>query len=179
MSKHAVHFLDVIADLALVLRVRVAQSTGNIRKGKGLINKANSRTYRQSPGQRALGLFAAVWLNLALAPCAMAAEADHDCPHCPPAHEHEMAGHHGHDAGQAKAPCASADSACGELEDVSIDGRNGQLKLEEPGDLPPAIPLLADDWGTVAVAPIQESTGPPDWPGGAPPIHVLNCVYLK
>ena len=179
MSKIGGQFLDVKADLALVLGVRVAQSTGNIRKDKGLINKVNSTAYRRSLGQRALGLFAAVWLNLALAPCAMAVEADHDCPHCPPAHEHEMAGHHGHGAGQVKAPCASLDSACGELDDVSLDGRSGQLKLDNPVDLPAAAPLMVDDWGGVAEMVIHPSTGPPDWPGGAPPLHVLNCVYLK
>ena len=65
---------------------------------------------RQTRGGKVLGLFVAVWLNLALAPCAMAIEAgedhpgDHPCPHCPPADTH---GHHDMHAGmQAQAPCA-------------------------------------------------------------------------
>lgn len=36
-----------------------------------------------------LGLFALIWLSIAIAPCAMAMQADamaaqHECPHCPP-----------------------------------------------------------------------------------------------
>jgi hypothetical protein len=109
----------------------------------------------------------------------MAMDADNDCPHCPPAHEHEMAGHHGHAVEAEQAPCASADAGCGELDDVSLDGRGGQLKLKDLGDLPAVIEPCPDDWGAAAAATVHESTGPPDWPGGAPPIHVLNCVYLK
>ena len=174
-----VHFLDVDGVLALVLGVRVRQSTGDIRKDKVLISKANSAYRRRSLGQRALGLFAAVWLNLALQPCAMAMAADHDCPHCPPQHEHEMAGHHGHAVQADKAPCASMDSACGGLDDASLDGRGGQLKLKDFGDLQVVIVPAFDDWAAVAETTSPVSTGPPDWPGGAPPVHVLNCVYLK
>ncbi len=144
-----------------------------------MISKANSVASRQSLGQRALGLFAAVWLSLALAPCTMAIEADHDCPHCPPAHEHEMAGHHGHSTPAAKAPCASLDAPCGELDDVSLDGRSGQLKAKDLGDLPVAIVPGLEHWDTVVATSIHEATGPPRWPGSSTPLHILHCVYLK
>lgn len=177
--KQGVCFLDVAAELALVLVLLVRQSTGDVRKGNELISKANSVAIRQSPGQRALGLFAAVWLNLALAPCAMAMEADHDCPHCPPAHEHEMAGHHGHGTPTAKAPCASLDTPCGDLDDVSLDGRAGQPKVKDFGDLPVAIVPGLEHWDTAVATTTRESTGPPRWPGRSTPLHVLHCVYLK
>lgn len=144
-----------------------------------MINKANSAVRRQSLGQRALGLFAAVWLNLALAPCATAMEADHDCPHCPPAHEHEMAGHHGHGAAKAKAPCASLEADCGGIDDISLDGRGGQLKVKDLGDLPVAIVPGVEHWDPVVATTVREATGPPRWPGGSTPLHVLHCVYLK
>ncbi len=80
-----------------------------------------------------------MWLNLALQPCAMALEADHDCPHCPPAHEHEMMAHHGHGEAKAESPCASMQAQCGELDDVSFDGRTGQLKVKDTAEIPVAI----------------------------------------
>jgi hypothetical protein len=177
--KTRVRFLDVIAVLALVLVVRARQSTGDIRKDKGLINKANSAVSGRSLGQRALGLFAAVWLNLALQPCAMAMEGDHDCPHCPPAREHEMAGHHGHAVQAEKARCASLDSACGELDDASLDGRTGHIKLKQLGEVPVAITPRLAEFGAVPATTIRSSTGPPRCPGRFPPLHVLYCVYLK
>lgn len=144
-----------------------------------MISRPKTIAGRQSLAQRALGLFAAVWLNLALAPCAMAIEADHDCAHCPPAHGHEMAGHHGHGAAKDRAPCASLDAGCGEVDDVSLDGRSGQLKIKDVGELPVAIVPGLEQWDTVVAPTIQESTGPPRWPGSSTPLHVLHCVYLK
>lgn len=144
------------------------------------MSRHTQRTSRtRAWGYPALGLFAAVWLNLALQPCAMALEADHDCPHCPPAHEHEMAAHHNHGEAKAEAPCASMQSQCGELDDASLDGRTGQLKVKDAFELPlaivhdPAAPAIA------AAKRCHQSTGPPPHAGSSPPRHVLFCVYLK
>ena len=130
-------------------------------------------------GHPVLGLFAAVWLNLALQPCAMAMEADHDCPHCPPAHEHEMSAHHGHGEPKAEAACATMEAPCGELDDVSFDGRTGQLKVKDAVELPVAIvhdPAAA----TVTIAETcNYATGPPIYADGSPPRHILFCVFLK
>lgn len=115
-------------------------------------------------------LLAAVWLNMAVLPCAMAFEtADHDCPHCPPAEEH--AGHHGHD----KAEASCDESPCCDASEATIETRTGKIKLS-PDIIfsgPPAIAQLP--W---RVARHATSVDPPDPPGAFPPRHVLFCVYL-
>jgi hypothetical protein len=139
---------------------------------------ADSRK-QQSRGRRALGLFAAVWLNLALAPCAMAVEADddHDCPHCPPA---AMQGHHEmHGGMQAKAPCADDLSDCGLDDEFSHDARGGNIQLKEVNEIPAL--AVSNDSALSELAPVQPrappsfETGPP--PAG-PPVYLLNCVFL-
>ena len=144
------------------------------------MSRNTQRTIRtRTRARQVLGLFAAVWLNVALQPCAMALEADHDCPHCPPAHEHEMVAHHGHEMPKAETPCASMQAQCGELDDVSFDGRSGQLKIKDTVELPVAIlPDLAAPAVTVAER-CHFPTGPPPHAGLSPPLHVLHCVYLK
>ena len=135
---------------------------------------------QQSRGRRALGLFAAVWLNLALAPCAMAVEADddHDCPHCPPA---AVQGHHEmHTGMQAEAPCAGDLSDCGLDEEFSHDARGGQ---SQPKDIQHELPVAVagSDAGFSELAHVRQrapplgETGPP--PAG-PPVYLLNCVFL-
>ena len=134
---------------------------------------------RQSWGRRALGLFAAVWLNLALQPCAMAYEVDdHDCPHCPPAATHD----HGdrHDGMDHEMPCADGAADCAIDPDWSHDARGGKSKLKDaPADTPVAIVLVE-----LASEPISDgSTLPPSrcstlQAGAPPPLHVLYCVYL-
>jgi len=146
-----------------------------------LSHLASSRQQQQSQGFRALGLFAAVCLNLALQPCAMALQSDSDpgCLHCPPAQTVEHGDMHGsmdHDV-----PCADGLSDCAIVEDLNHDGRGGQFKLKDaPTDL------------VIAIAP-NEFTAPYHHPadatlhlryalaiaGTTPPLHVLNCVYLK
>lgn len=68
---------------------------------------------------------------------------------------------------------------CGELDDVSFDGRSGQLKVKDTVELPllivhdPAAPaVIMDDRCNLP-------TGPPRHAGLSPPLHVLHCVYLK
>jgi len=141
--------------------------------------KADSTPRRHSPGRKVLGLFAAVWLNLALQPCTMAMEAGQDCPHCPPQHEQHMAGHHGHDTGKIKAPCDSLDADCGDPDNVSLDARGGQLKLKYVADMPVAIPTALQAFDPVTARAAVPHTGPPGWSTRTTPLHVLHCVYLK
>ena len=138
------------------------------------------RQCQQSRGRRALGLFVAVWLNLALQPCAMALEADddHDCPHCPPAQVHEHGDMHGNM--DNKMPCADGLSDCAIVEDLNHDGRSGQFQLKDaPVDIPVAIAPheLAEPFRQVAT-----ERPPPRYAsvhaGAPPPLHVLYCVYL-
>ncbi|MDH3612433.1 MAG: hypothetical protein OEU90_01855 [Gammaproteobacteria bacterium] len=141
---------------------------------------ASIRQRQQTWGRRALGLFVAVWLNLALQPCAMAYTAgdDHDCPHCPPAETHEHGGMHGNM--DHKVPCADGLSDCAVAEDVNHDGRNGQSKLKDaPTDTTFAI--ASDELAAPYHHPV-DATSLPRYAsvhaGAPPPLHVLNCVYL-
>lgn len=133
---------------------------------------------RSSRARGALGLFAVVWLNLILQPCAMAAEAgrDRDCPRCPPAEMHEH--HDGHTGTNVAMPCAQAASDCILDVDVNHDGRNGQVQLKGGAD---AVPAAAYDVSAAARAQtavvLPQSRGSAA-PGAPPPLHILNCVYL-
>ena len=140
---------------------------------------SNSRG-RRGPG--ALGLFLAVWLNLALQPCAMAAaRADkHDCPNCPPA-EMQHHGMHGdmHSNMAVEKPCADGLANCMVSVDASHDSHAGKLTTDDHGaDMPmafslPCIEALRRLPQRVDL-PLRHTLPPP----GAPPQHVLNCVYL-
>ncbi len=140
---------------------------------------ASSRK-QQSRGRRAIGLFAAVWLNLALAPCTMALEAeeDHNCPHCPPA---EMQGHHDMHAGMhAEMSCADDLSDCGLDDSFSHDTRGGQSQLKDAQQELPAFTVASEPDSSEPAAVRQRA--PPRQVSGrlpaGPPIHLLNCVFL-
>ena len=125
-------------------------------------------------------LLAVLLLNMAVLPCAMALESDdHDCSHCPPADQQQMAGHDDHIAARAELPCATTVSQCGDVDEAGVDTRSGKLKVKDSVDVEFfALPAIAElpTWhsGQVATAAV-----PPDIHGGSPPLHVLYCVYLK
>lgn len=126
------------------------------------------------------GLLAVLWLNMAVLPCAMAFESgDHDCAHCPPAIEHEMASHHGHGEKHANEPGATTQTECCDLEDASIDIRGGNLKIKPPSDgvfiSEPAIAILP----ARSNGQLKWASDPPEIIGSSPSRHVLFCVYLK
>ena len=133
---------------------------------------------QQSCGRRALGLFVAVWLNLALQPCAMAYQVeDEDCPRCPPAQTHEHGGMHGNM--DHKMPCAGGLSDCAIGEDLNVDARGDQLKVKDaPGDA-----AVTSHELLVQFPPPMHATRLPRYAsvysGAPPPLHVLYCVYLK
>lgn len=141
---------------------------------------ANIRMQQQSWGRRALGLFVAVWLNLAMQPCAMAYEVeDHDCPHCPPAETHEHGDMHGHM--DADMPCADGASDCSIDDHWNHDSRGGQSKLKDTTSDPliaiaPDEPTaLSDHARDAPVQPRRTSVQA----GAPPPLYILNCAYLK
>ena len=119
-------------------------------------------------------LLAVIWLNTAVLPCAMALESgDHDCPHCPPAEEHAMAGHHGggHEHHEARKSCA--ESQCCDVDEATLESRTSKyLPDVTVASSSPALDLPS--------RPERHSTAldPPDTPGTSPPLHVLFCVYL-
>lgn len=139
------------------------------------------RQQQQTWGRRTLGLFVAVWLNLALQPCAMAFEVveDQDCVHCPPAQMHEHGSMHGDM--DHKMPCADGTADCAVLEDLNHDGRSGQVKLKDaPADMPVAI--APHDLTLPFQRPVDATTRPRYMSmhaGAPPPLYVLHCVYLK
>ena len=141
---------------------------------------ANIRQRQQTWARRALGLFVAVWLNLALQPCAMALESmqDNDCPHCPPAQTHEHGGTHesmGHEM-----PCATAAADCSFSEDLNHDARGDQLKLKDAHvDSPIAISSRELVLPYSRPADFRPRPRYASVHTGAPPLNVLHCVYLK
>jgi hypothetical protein len=122
-------------------------------------------------------------LNLAVLPCAMALGLDdHDCSHCPPADDHSMAGHHGHEAAHEpelrESDCATLTASCCDVAASNVDTRTSQLKLKsQSSDQPIAGPASQVIVPGVAYA-ITVIADPPDPPGNSVPRHVLFCVYL-
>jgi len=135
---------------------------------------------RRTWGRSALGLFAAVWLNLALQPCAMAnvAQDDHDCPNCPTA---EMQAHHDMHAGvDAQMPCADGLADCSLDGDFSHDARGAQSKLKA-GESDTPVAIVATEMAAPVQPPARERSTPritTAHPGASTPLHVLYCVYL-
>jgi hypothetical protein len=135
--------------------------------------------------RRLLALLVVFSANAVAQPCATIVQEladDHDCPHCPPEHhamEHRAMEHHGHGDASAAPPCASLDSDCGQLDEFNIDGRSGQLEVLDGGEQPVLVafenPQLACNSHTI----VPRATGPPFHAAASPPLHLLNCVFLK
>lgn len=143
---------------------------------------ARIRGWSSRQSARGPGLLLLLLLNLAIEPCAAVSDADHDCPHCPPAEHHEMAAHHGHHGEQedskATNPCASMQSDCCELDEVNLNARASQLKAKDAVEQPAAISVGAP-WLEAPEFEIPVyTTGPPVPVAASPPIHLLNCVFL-
>mgnify|MGYP001826465287 CR=1 FL=1 len=132
---------------------------------------------------RAFGLLVAVWVSLALQPCAIAAVSDHECPHCPVEVEATPAAieDHCNPAGKIKADdgrsLPSAQSDCCDLDNGIVN-----VRLDTSGDhddatfLPTSVPA-----SQFRLGPCEDSgnaTGPPDSTGGPVPLYVLKCVFL-
>ena len=125
-----------------------------------------------------LGVLGLFWLNLVVAPCALAFGAEHDCPHCPTEQAGEMAAHHGHHEKTAGAGCDALASDCDALGNFTNEGRCAQPKLKDKAEpvsmAPPAVP----DMPINIVAFVTTVVDPPDPDPVFPPLHLLNCVFL-
>jgi hypothetical protein len=125
-----------------------------------------------------LGLLGLFWLNLVVAPCALALGAEHDCPHCPPEQAAEMAAHHGHHEDMAATGCDALMTDCDDLGAFAHDGRGAQPKLKDKAEpvpmAPPAIPDASLD--TVGFTTTAADPPEPDWV--SPSLNLLNCVFL-
>lgn len=109
---------------------------------------------------------------------AVEAAGDHDCPHCPP---EAMQGHHDmHGGMQAEASCADDLADCGLDDTFNHDARGGQLQLKDAQYELPSFVVAAND-GISRLAPPGQRA-PPPMPSGpppvAPPVYLLNCVFL-
>ena len=126
--------------------------------------------------RRWLGVAVAVWLNLAVQPCAMALGLDSDCLHCPPTDHEEMSAHHGHHEAEAEAGCDPS-SGCGEVDEFSLDGRFSCSKAKDKFDdnLFVASPLVAELISTVGYS--TTAADPPQTPAVSQPLYLINCVF--
>lgn len=168
---------------------RLAQE--NIGK-QHTLNALSTIRRKQTPwARRVLGLFAVVWLNMALQPCAMAFGdmQQRDCMHCPPGHSMEMSStdtHMSHAGGSTEntpdnAFCETGPFQCGLLDDYKFDGRSVQVKVKNaPSDVPIGIVQA------VVSTPVLNNLPAPCsrvdiafQPGDQPPLNLLYCVYLK
>jgi len=133
----------------------------------------------QSP-TRGLAVFVVAWLNLVIAPCAMAAAGEHACAHCPPEAGSAMSDHHGHAMKEVQNPCATIQADCCEHAATTVDNRGADNSAARKAqsdcsvEAPAYAELQAAPRATARIA-----SDPPELPSyAAPPRHVLNCVYL-
>jgi hypothetical protein len=118
-----------------------------------------TQSQRFDAPRRAAAVLLAVFLNVAMIPCSMAVEViehEHDC--CPP----EL---------QLKA------SECCELDNVSVDARDGTLELKGDIEAGPAPHFES----AILPAPPRyaAATDPPDPTLTSTDLNKLYCVYLK
>lgn len=137
----------------------------------------NNRRTRTATG-RLLGVLGIFWLNLVVAPCAMAFGAEHDCPHCPPEMSDEMAAHHGHHQESGASGCDALISDCDDLGSYANEGRSAQPKLKDKTDPVPMVPPALPDTPVAIARFVSATEQPPDPVGTFPPLHLLNCVFL-
>ena len=122
-----------------------------------------------------LGVF---WLNLVVAPCALAFGSEHDCLHCPPEQAGEMAAHHGHHEAVAGTACDAMMSDCDDIGTYAHEGRTAQPKLKDKAEPVPMAPAVFPDTAVHRVTFVTALADPPDPAAVFPPLHLLNCVFL-
>jgi hypothetical protein len=141
-----------------------------------------------SSGKRAgvskmLGLLLALWVSLAVQPCAVASVAEHECPHCPteikaaPGSEH----HHGHstadDSAAMLAGCGAMQAECCEIDDRIVGVRTDAAEFDDDGTVlatGPAPPGVVD----VPRARPELAVPLPQPTGRFVRLYIINCVFL-
>ncbi len=141
------------------------------------ITSSNGKRTRTATG-RLLGVLGVFWLNLVIAPCALAFGAEHDCSHCPPEQMDEMAAHHGHHSEAADAGCDALMSGCDDIGAYANESRLAQPKLKDKADPVPMAPPAFPDAPVAVVGFATTAADPPDPVWASPPLHLLNCVFL-
>lgn len=124
----------------------------------------------------------AVWVSLAVQPCAVAAVSTEECPHCPVPAETMPEPERNHcgsivTRSEDIVSCASAQTECCDVEEGIVNLRVESPDLDEDNNvLPTSVPVPHPNHG-----PCEESgnaSGPPEPSGGPVPLHVLKCLYL-
>ena len=141
------------------------------------ITSSNGKRTRTATG-RLLGVLGVFWLNLVVAPCALAFGAEHDCSHCPPEQMDEMAAHHGHHSEADDAGCDALMSGCDDIGVYATEGRLAQPKLKDKAEPVPMAPPAFPDAPVAVVGFATTAADPPDPVWASPPLHLLNCVFL-
>jgi hypothetical protein len=141
------------------------------RNRKNILRRLRAASSRL--GSCAMIMVMAVWLNMAIQPCLMAAEpllpAQHHesgCPHCPPA----QAGHCG-DEGPA--------GRCAFIESLDFDGR--QAVSHAGTDVQPAVMMLPLPATIPVFTPEYRCSNRSGKhpPAADPPLFIRNCSFLK
>ena len=127
---------------------------------------------------RVLAVVFALWLNLAVGPCAMAFSVDPDCPHCPPSQEDPVAAHHGGHSDDAGPGCDTTPTDCGDIDEFSLDGRSSLSKLKDKTEIVAILPAALPEATFDPVAYSTTAADPPGPTAAPPPLHLLNCVFL-
>ena len=122
-----------------------------------------------SAPRRALSVFVVCWINLVLAPCALALQASDDAP--------QPTSHADHHDMQAMECCdtGTLQEVCCDLGDAATVSRTD--KFESQHDAIPA--SLGHEWQSldIIVAP-RDIRKPPDPSKHSPPLHKIFCIYL-
>jgi hypothetical protein len=151
---------------------------------------SSSQQERTTRARWALGLFAMVWLNLAVQPCAMAfgiQSAANGCAHCPPSADH-AADHHA-DAPNSRSQhhfahdgsCVRGATDCSAADNYSLDSRAGQPTCKDSLKQASAPFVIA---AAEEISPMQDfinnglvgTDSPPACKSRA--LNILYCRYL-
>lgn len=142
-----------------------------------------AQKYSRCARTRLFGLFAAVWVGLALQPCAVAEVSESDCPHCPTEIEHVATLDAHCDPIVKVTPeelpnCDSVQAECCDLDRGVVNARADATDADdEPIGLVTSFPSSLHN-----SAPCEDPGGniaPPEPSGASVPLHILKCAYLK
>jgi hypothetical protein len=143
------------------------------------LNTATDNSKRSRPATgRLLAVLGVFWLNLVVAPCALALGSEHDCPHCPPEHAAEMAAHHGHHEAVAGTGCDALTSDCDDIGTYAHEGRPAQPQLKDKAEPISMVPSAFPETPLDTVGFTTTAAEPPEIVRVSPPLHLLNCVFL-
>ena len=136
-------------------------------------------------------IFAVIWFNLLIQPCAIASgnsAGGQDCCCCPQSNADDHRGQKDAEAEAAfanvegaGADCESGAADCGASREANNDGRPVQVKLKDVPSNTSAFLLDSAAVGSAVDASpdgIQHATSNPP-STSAPPLNVLYCVYLN